>query len=136
MIVVDVISDRNWIEFVCEPLDITIALRKIDHNNLIHEIHSEKLGFVVCAFIFVSENLLFKNFLHCGIENIMNTEERFAEMALAIQQLAHTVARLEVNQQETGMPIHNHERNKEDKALRLDVSDFGGITHNLEDYLE
>ena len=66
----------------------------------------------------------------------MNTDERFAEMALAIQQLTHAVTRIEMNQQERGMPIHNHERNTEDRNLRLDVSDFGGTTHNPEDYLE
>ena len=131
LIVVEVISDRKWIEFVCRPLDIMIALRKNDHNNLIYEIHSEKLRFCVCAFVFVSEK-----FLHCGIKNIMSIDERFAEMALAIQQLTHTVTRLEMNQQERGIPIHNHERNTEDKTLRIDVSDFGGITHNPDDYLE
>ena len=65
----------------------------------------------------------------------MNTDERFAEMALAIQQLTHTVARLEVNQQERGMPVHHHERNTEDRTLRIDVSKFGGTSNNPEEYL-
>ena len=131
----DVISGRNWIELVCGSLNITFSF-KIDHNNLIYEIFSEKLGFCICAFIFVSKNLLFEKFLHCGLENIMNIDERFAEMALAIQQLTQVVTRIEMNQQERGMPMHNHERNTEDKTLRLDVYDFGGTTHNPEDYLE
>ena len=77
----------------CESLNITFSLKKIDHNNLIQEVCSEKLGFCICAFVFVSEK-----FLHCGIENIMNTEERFAEMALAIQKLAQAVTRLVQNE--------------------------------------
>ena len=74
--------------------------------------------------------------MHCDIENIMNTDERFAEMALAIQQLAQTMNRMQMNQQERVAPAHNNERTTEDKTLRLDVSDFGGTTHNPEDYLE
>ena len=66
----------------------------------------------------------------------MNTDERFAEMALAIQQLTHAMARLEVNEQERGTPVHNHERNTEDRTLRIDVSEFGGTSHNPENYLE
>ena len=106
----DVISDRNWIRICCKTVNITIALRKIDHNCLIHVICFEKLGFCICIFIFVSQNLLAERFLHLGIENIMNMEERFTEMALAIQQLTHAVTRIEMNQQERVVPAHNHER--------------------------
>ena len=112
LIVVGVISVRNWIEFICESLDITIALRKIDHNNLIHEVHSEKLGFGVCAFIFVSENLWFEEFLHCGNKNIMNTDETFAEMALAIQQLTHAVTRLEINHEERNAHAQSRKKHR------------------------
>ncbi|XP_057548078.1 uncharacterized protein LOC130826513 [Amaranthus tricolor] len=66
----------------------------------------------------------------------MNMDERFAEMALTIQQLAQAVGRIEMNQREGVVPAPNRERNPEDKTLRLDVSDFGGTTHNPEDYLE
>ena len=66
----------------------------------------------------------------------MNTDEKLAEMSLTIQQLAQTMNRMQVDLQERGIPMHNHERNTEDKTLRLDVSDFGGTTHNPEDYLE
>ncbi|XP_057517897.1 uncharacterized protein LOC130798821 [Amaranthus tricolor] len=66
----------------------------------------------------------------------MNTDERLNEMALAIQQLTYTVARLSMNQQEGVIPVHHHERNNEDRTLRVDISEFGGITHNPEEYLE
>ena len=95
-------------------MNISFVLKKIDKHNSICKICSEKLGFSVCAFVFVSENLLPARFWYCCDKDKMNTDERFAEMALAIQQLAHTVARLEVNQQERVIPVHNHERNTED----------------------
>ena len=41
-----------------------------------------------------------------------------------------------MNQQENAVPAPNHERNTEDKTLRLNVSNFGGTTHNPEDYME
>ena len=66
----------------------------------------------------------------------MSNDERFAEMALAIQQLSQTVARLAMNQQEGNMPVQNHGRNTEDRTMRIDVTEFGGTTHNPEDYLE
>ena len=66
----------------------------------------------------------------------MNTDEKLAKMALTIQQLVHSVARIEMNQQERVVPAPNHERTTEDKTLRLDVSEFGGTTRNPEDYLE
>ena len=66
----------------------------------------------------------------------MNTDEKLAEMALTIQQLVHSIARIEMNQQERVVLAHNHERTTEDKNLRLDVSEFGGTTHNPENYLE
>ena len=66
----------------------------------------------------------------------MSADERFAEMTLTIQQLTHTVAMMAMNQQERVAPAHHHERNTEDRTMRIDVTEFGGTTHNPEDYLE
>ena len=66
----------------------------------------------------------------------MNLDERVDEMAQAIQQLTQTVARLAMNQQGGGIPMHHHERNIEDRTLRIDVHEFGGTSHNPEEYLE
>ena len=66
----------------------------------------------------------------------MNTDERLAEMANAIQQLAQTVARLEINNQERETQLPNTKRGLEDKTLRIDISEFGGTSHNPENYLE
>ncbi|XP_057526384.1 uncharacterized protein LOC130805617 [Amaranthus tricolor] len=66
----------------------------------------------------------------------MNTDEKFAEMALAIQQLSQTVARLAINQQEGNIPAQHHGRNTEDRTMRIDVSKFAGTTHNPEEYLD
>ena len=63
-------------------------------------------------------------------------DEMFDEMTLAIQQLTHTVMKIEMNQRERVVPPRNHERTTENKTLRLDVADFGGTTHDPEDYLE
>ena len=32
--------------------------------------------------------------------------------------------------------MHHHERNTEDRTIRIDVSEFGGINHNPEEYLD
>ncbi|XP_057522661.1 uncharacterized protein LOC130802668 [Amaranthus tricolor] len=66
----------------------------------------------------------------------MNLDERFAEMTLAIQQLAHTVTKIDMNQRERIVHTRNHERTTENKTLRLDVANFGGTTYDPEDYLE
>ena len=34
------------------------------------------------------------------------------------------------------IPVDNHERNTEDTTLRIDLSEFGGTTHNPEEYLD
>ena len=54
----------------------------------------------------------------------INTDERLAEKANAIQQLTQTVARLEMNNQERGAQLPNTERGLEDKTLRIDNSEF------------
>ena len=41
-----------------------------------------------------------------------------------------------MNQQRGGMFIHSHERTTEGTPCKLDISDFGGTTHNPEDYLK
>ena len=64
----------------------------------------------------------------------MNTDERLDEMSLAIQQLTHNMARL-MNQQ-GDIPVQHPERNTEDRTIRVEVSEFGGTTHNPEEYLE
>ena len=66
----------------------------------------------------------------------MNTDEKFAEMALAIQQLSQTVARLAINQQEGNIHAQDHGRHTEDRTMRIDVSKFAGTTHNPEEYLD
>ena len=58
------------------------------------------------------------------------------EMALAIQQLTQTVAKLAMNQQGRGIPVYQHERNTEDRTIRIDVPKFGGMNHNPEEYLD
>ena len=66
----------------------------------------------------------------------MNTDERLTEMANATQQLAQTVARLELNNQERGEQVPNVERSIEDNTFRIHIAEFGGTSHNPEDYLE
>ena len=58
------------------------------------------------------------------------------EMALAIQQLTQTVAKLVMNQPGGGVPIHQHDRNTKDRTIRIDVPEFGGMHHNPEEYLD
>ena len=105
------------------------SFKKIDNNNLIlRKFFLKKLGFCVFVFVVVS--------VHLRVEETMSTDERFAEMALAIQQLTHTVARMAMNQQERVAPVPHHDRNTEDRTMKIDVTEFGGTTHNPEDYME
>ena len=66
----------------------------------------------------------------------MYNNERLHEMAQPIQQLTRTVAKLSLNQQEGAIPMHHHERNTEDRTIRIDVPEFGGLNHNPEEYLD
>ena len=66
----------------------------------------------------------------------MNLDEKFSEMTLAIQQLTHTVTKINMNQRERIVHARNNERTTENETLRLDVADFGGTKHDPEDYLE
>lgn len=68
--------------------------------------------------------------------NNLNAHEQLAEMANATQQLTQTVTRLEIQNQERGEQIPPNDKNLEDKTLRIDVAEFGGTSHNPEDYLE
>lgn len=57
-------------------------------------------------------------------------------MANAIQQLTQIVARLEIQNQEWGEQTPHNDQNIEDKTIRIDIAEFGGTSHNPEDYLE
>ena len=66
----------------------------------------------------------------------MNNQDRLEEIALTVQQLSQTVARLVLNQIGGAVPMPQHDRNTEDRTIRIDVPDFGGMNHSPEEYLD
>ena len=66
----------------------------------------------------------------------MNNQDILEEIALTVQQLSQTVARLVLNQPGGVMPMPQHDRNTEDRTIRIDVPDFGGMHHSPEEYLD
>ena len=66
----------------------------------------------------------------------MNTDARIKALTAMVQQLAQTVANLRIpNQNVEQVPLNVH-GNQEDKTLRLEISEFHGVSQNPDEYIE